>query len=81
MNLEPEFALQSKKESVNGNATIDVLCDDQFYNDIDLDELEAQATSILKRKLDLSIPKQDINPQLHEPNLDVSMSPSFDLGI
>ncbi|XP_045830757.1 DEAD-box ATP-dependent RNA helicase FANCM isoform X1 [Trifolium pratense] len=81
MNLEPEFALQSKKESVNGNATIDVLCDDQFYNDIDLDELEAQATSILKWKLDLSIPKQDINPQSHEPNLDVSMSPSFDLGI
>ncbi|GAU15560.1 hypothetical protein TSUD_45970 [Trifolium subterraneum] len=81
MNLEPEFALQSKKESVNGNATIDVLCDDQFYNDIDLDELEAQATSILKQKLDLSILKQDINPQSLEANLDVSTSPSFDLGI
>ncbi|GAU15554.1 hypothetical protein TSUD_45910 [Trifolium subterraneum] len=78
---ESEFALESKKESVNGNATIDVLCDDQFYNDIDFDELEAQATSILKRKLDLSIPKQDINPQSHESNLDVSMSPLFDLGI
>ncbi|XP_073225685.1 DEAD-box ATP-dependent RNA helicase FANCM [Cicer arietinum] len=81
MNLEQEFALQSKKESAGANATIDVLCDDQFYNDIDLDELEAQATSFLKRKIDLSVKKQDTIPQSHEPNLDVIMSPSFDLGI
>lgn len=81
MNLEQEFALQSKKEPVDTNATIDVLCDDQFYDDIDLDELEAQATSILKRKLDLSTQKQDTNPQSQPPNLDVIMSPSFDLGI
>lgn len=80
-NLEQDFALQSKKESVNTNATIDGLCDDDPFNDIDFDELEAQATSILKRKLDPSIQKQDTNPQSHEPNLDVIMSPSFDLGI
>jgi len=80
-NLEQDFALQLKKESVNTNATIDGLCDDPFYNDIDLDELEAQATSILKRKLDPSIQKQDTNPQSHEQHLDVIMSPSFDLGI
>ncbi|XP_058769697.1 DEAD-box ATP-dependent RNA helicase FANCM-like isoform X1 [Vicia villosa] len=81
VNLEHQFALQSKKESVDTNATIDVLCDDQFLNTIDLDELEAQATSILKRKSDSSNQKQDVNPQSHEPNLDVIMTPSFDLGI
>ncbi|RDX61299.1 DEAD-box ATP-dependent RNA helicase FANCM, partial [Mucuna pruriens] len=57
MNLEREFALQSKK-AVDADATKDVLCDDQFYNDLDLDELEAQATLLLKRKL-LSTQKQD----------------------
>lgn len=81
MNLEQQFALQSKKESVNANTTIDVICDDDFYNDVDLDELEAQATSLLKGKLDLSIQKQDTIPQSHSPNLDVIMSPTFDLGI
>ncbi|KAK7263790.1 hypothetical protein RJT34_31387 [Clitoria ternatea] len=72
MNLEPEFALQSKKEA----ATADVGCEDQFYNDLDLDELEAQATLLLKQK-------QDAVPQFHShtPNLDTLGSPSFDLGI
>jgi len=46
---------------VDANSTIDILCDDQFYNDIDLDEFEAQATSILKQNLVLSIQKQDTN--------------------
>ncbi|XP_061362869.1 DEAD-box ATP-dependent RNA helicase FANCM, partial [Gastrolobium bilobum] len=81
MNLEQEFALHSKKETADADSTIDVLCDDQFYNDLDLDELEAQATSLLKRKLDLSIQKQDTIPQSHSPNLDIFRSPSFDLGI
>ncbi|TKY68079.1 Fanconi anemia group M protein [Spatholobus suberectus] len=81
MNLEQEFALQSKKEAVDADATTDVLCDDQFYNDLDLDELETQATLLLKRKLDLSIQKQDTVPQSHTPNLDFFRSPSFDLGI
>ncbi|CAJ1978219.1 unnamed protein product [Sphenostylis stenocarpa] len=81
MNLEQEFSLQSKKEAVDVNATTDVLCDDQFYNELDLDELEEQATLLLKRKLDLSIQKQDTPPQSHSPNLDIFSSPSFDLGI
>ncbi|XP_020214184.1 DEAD-box ATP-dependent RNA helicase FANCM isoform X2 [Cajanus cajan] len=83
MNLDREFALQSKKETVDADVivTTDVLYDDQFYNDLDLDELEAQATSLLKRKLDLSIQKQDTVPQSHTPNLDIFRSPSFDLGI
>ncbi|XP_027355173.1 DEAD-box ATP-dependent RNA helicase FANCM isoform X2 [Abrus precatorius] len=79
MNLEREFALQSKKEIVDADTTTDILCDDQFYNDLNLDELEAQATSLLKRKLDLSIQKQDTVS--HTSNLDTFRSPSFDLGI
>ncbi|XP_019465460.1 PREDICTED: Fanconi anemia group M protein isoform X1 [Lupinus angustifolius] len=79
-NLDQEFACQSKKESVD--ATVDVLCDDQFYNDLDLDELEAQATCLLKRKVDLSVQKQDTTiPVSHSQDLDILMSPSFDLGI
>ncbi|XP_017433050.1 DEAD-box ATP-dependent RNA helicase FANCM isoform X3 [Vigna angularis] len=81
MNLEQEFALQSKKEVGDVDAITNVLCDDQFYNDLDLDELEAKATLVLKRKLDLSIQKQDKVSQSHLPNLDIFGSPSFDLGI
>ncbi|XP_027911774.1 DEAD-box ATP-dependent RNA helicase FANCM-like isoform X3 [Vigna unguiculata] len=81
MNLEQEFALESKKEVGDVDATTNVLCDDQFYNDLDLDELEAKATLLLKRKLDLSIQKQDKVSQSHLPNLDIFGSPSFDLGI
>ncbi|CAL0329459.1 unnamed protein product [Lupinus luteus] len=79
-NLDQEFACQSKKESVD--AAVDVLCDDQFYNDIDLDELEAQATCLLKSKVDLSVQKQDTTiPLSQSQDLDILMSPSFDLGI
>lgn len=81
MNLQREFELQSKKDVVHTDATTDVLCDDQFYNDLDLDELEAQATLLLKQKLDLSNQKQDTVPQSHTSNLDIFQSPSFDLGI
>lgn len=80
-NLEPEFALQSKNKAADADASTDVLCDDQFYNDLNLDELEAQATLLIKRKLDLSLQKQDTVPQSHTPNLDIFRSPSFDLGI
>lgn len=81
MNLEQEFALQSKKEVGDVDATTDVLCDDQFYNELDLDELEEKATSLLKRKLNLSVQKQDTVSQSHSPNRDIFRSPSFDLGI
>ncbi|KAK8463640.1 hypothetical protein PHAVU_011G000500 [Phaseolus vulgaris] len=81
MNLEQEFALQSKKEVGDVDATTDVLCDDEFYNELDLDELEVKATLLLKGKLDLSIQKQDTVSQSHSPNLDIFCSPSFDLGI
>ncbi|MED6114318.1 hypothetical protein PIB30_079116 [Stylosanthes scabra] len=82
MNLEQQFALQSKKELVDApDFTVDYECDDQFYNDLDLDELEAQAISLHKKKLDISTQKQDTNPLPHSPKEDSFWCPSFDLGI
>ncbi|MED6106842.1 hypothetical protein PIB30_008229 [Stylosanthes scabra] len=71
MNLEQEFALQSKKELVDApDFTVDYECDDQFYNDLDLDELEAQAISLHKKKLDMSTQKKDTNPFYNDLDLD-----------
>ncbi|XP_054813100.1 LOW QUALITY PROTEIN: DEAD-box ATP-dependent RNA helicase FANCM-like [Prosopis cineraria] len=81
-NLEQEFALQSNEESTKVNASKDILCDDHIFDNMDLDELEAQAASLLKQKSDLSTQKQvtQTMPQshLHNPHLS---NPSFDLGI
>lgn len=80
INLEEEFTLHSNKESMDANATGDILCDDHLFDNLDLDELEAQATSLLKQKTDLSIKKQDTEPQSPSQNLH-TFNPSFDLGI
>ncbi|XLR14107.1 hypothetical protein HN51_035008 [Arachis hypogaea] len=82
MNLEQEFALQSKKDLVDApDFTVDYQCDDQFYNDLDLDELEAQAISLHKKKLGLSTQKQDAIPLPPSLKEDSFWAPSFDLGI
>ncbi|KAI4332333.1 hypothetical protein L6164_017253 [Bauhinia variegata] len=81
INLEQEFALQSNKELMDANATVDVLCDDQLYDGLDLDELEAQATLLIKQRLDSASQKQDTVPQPHSQNRNLVNSPSFDLGI
>ncbi|KAF7836457.1 DEAD-box ATP-dependent RNA helicase FANCM isoform X1 [Senna tora] len=82
INLEKEFALESNKESMdanaNTNAVKDILCDDHIFDNLDLDELEAQATSLLKQKADLSTQKQGTIPQSQNPHI---FNPSFDLGI
>ncbi|KAG6719586.1 hypothetical protein I3842_03G013800 [Carya illinoinensis] len=77
INLETQFLLQSEaagRESLhcdtNGDANKDAFYDDQFYEDLDLDAVEAQATLLLKQKSELPHPK---NP--------TPGSPSFDLGI
>ncbi|XP_018841125.2 DEAD-box ATP-dependent RNA helicase FANCM isoform X2 [Juglans regia] len=78
INLETEFLLQSEaagRESLqhcdtNEDASKDAFYDDQFYEDLDLDAVEAQATLLLKQKSELPHPK---NP--------IPSSPSFDLGI
>lgn len=81
INLEQEFALESNQESMDANAAKDILCDDHIFDNLDLDELEAQATSVLKQKLDLSTHhKQDAVHQSHSQNPS-PFNPSFDLGI
>ena len=89
INLEPEFMLQSdatgsdsfQHHNQNGDANEDAFYDDQFYEGLDLDAMEAQATLLFKQKSDLSIKKQEIIPQLHAQNPSLISSPSFDLGI
>ncbi|GAB2264451.1 hypothetical protein Droror1_Dr00027865 [Drosera rotundifolia] len=90
-NLEQEFMLHS---AATGDVTHpleqastmmdadndDFASDDQFFQGLDLDELEAQAMKHLKQK---AVPsKQDKTPMLptrDEPH--ICGSPSFDLGI
>ncbi|GAV57775.1 Helicase_C domain-containing protein/ResIII domain-containing protein [Cephalotus follicularis] len=91
INLESEFLLESehaRKESFqqdqayNTDANGDVLDDDQFYEGLDLDAVEAEATSLLKHRSEMSTQKQDIIPQTDQLlNLGLQNSPSFDLGI
>ncbi|XP_034676196.1 DEAD-box ATP-dependent RNA helicase FANCM isoform X2 [Vitis riparia] len=82
INLERQFQLEaaSKESSLQHQAekieTIgDVFYDDQFYEGLDLDAVEAQATMLLRHKSELFTQKQD--PQ----SLDLFGSPTFDLGI
>lgn len=82
INLDQQFQLEStRKESslqhqaekfeTNG----DVFYDDQFYEGLDLDAVEAQATMLLRHKSELLTQKQDTQ------NQDLFGSPTFDLGI
>lgn len=82
INLEQQFqleangkesCLQHQVEKIETNE--DVFYDDRFYEGLDLDEVEAQATMLLSRKSELLTQKED--PQ----NLDIFCSPTFDLGI
>uniref|UniRef100_A0A2N9HDI2 Helicase ATP-binding domain-containing protein n=1 Tax=Fagus sylvatica TaxID=28930 RepID=A0A2N9HDI2_FAGSY len=89
INLEPEFLLQSdtagrdsfQHHDANGDANEDAFDDDQFYEGLDLDAMEAQATLLFKQKSELSIKKQEIIPQLSAQNPSLLSSPSFDLGL
>ncbi|KAF5732139.1 hypothetical protein HS088_TW18G00828 [Tripterygium wilfordii] len=68
---------QSDKTDENG----EMLCDDQFYENIDFDALEAQATLLLNHKPEEAVRSQDTNPQSNQQNSFLTCSPSFDLGI
>ncbi|GLT75317.1 hypothetical protein SLA2020_470510 [Shorea laevis] len=93
INLEREFSLQSEaagdgaKESVpashqipSGNiiANEDEFDDDQFFESIDFDAIEAEATSLFKSKSESSVQKQEMISPSNPQNL---ASPSFDLGM
>ncbi|KAF3445456.1 hypothetical protein FNV43_RR10632 [Rhamnella rubrinervis] len=83
INLEQKFQFQLEDEGrylqqSEANPDQDILYDDKFYEDIDLDAVEAQATLLLKHKSE-SMQEKKIIPQPQNPSL--SSSPSFDLGI
>ncbi|KAF2317439.1 hypothetical protein GH714_022286 [Hevea brasiliensis] len=70
---------QGPAENLDANA--EVFHDDQFFEDLDLDAVEAQATLLLKHRSKLSVQKQDVAPKSDAQNFDLQSSPSFDLGI
>ena len=88
-NLEKEFCSDSalpNKETLSSYQTngIDTGCasflDDQFYEGLDLDELEAQATKLLSQKTGSSAQKRRFS-ELSAKNKTLFSSPLFDLGI
>ncbi|KAK9270011.1 hypothetical protein L1049_025584 [Liquidambar formosana] len=90
INLEREFSFQSEatgnESSMQGQAKKieangDVFYDDQFYEGLDLDAVEAQATMLLRYKSESSIQRPEIIPEPARQNLCLLGSPSFDLGI
>ncbi|XP_074273332.1 DEAD-box ATP-dependent RNA helicase FANCM isoform X2 [Silene latifolia] len=90
-NLEKEFSSHSafsSKENKPNEATVangpDVswpgFSDDQFYEGIDLDELEAQAAKAISQRSGASMQNRKISEPSTENTMLVS-GPSFDLGI
>lgn len=81
INLEQKFQLQFEDEGrrlQECEANPDILYDDKFYEDIDLDAIEEQATLLLRHK-SVSLQEQKVIPQ--PQNAGLLSSPSFDLGI
>lgn len=84
VNLELEFSMQSEaagRDMQHIDANGDMHYDDQFYEGLDFDALEAQATFLLKQKSELPVQKPQVIPQLHPQNHSLDSAPSFDLGI
>ncbi|XP_064995810.1 DEAD-box ATP-dependent RNA helicase FANCM-like isoform X2 [Musa acuminata AAA Group] len=76
--LGKEFSHYQPGSTGIGN---DVFCDDEFYQSIDLDAVEAQATELLRYKTRLHVDKPpatvlNIPAEINEVN-----HPSFDLGL
>ncbi|KAM6584375.1 hypothetical protein CsatB_011377 [Cannabis sativa] len=85
LNLEPEFQLQY--EAAGGSEAPkycdkndEMVCDDEFYEGLDLDEVEAQATLLLKQKAEAQR-REVIAPYIPPENPSSPSMPSFDLGI
>lgn len=80
VNLEQEFFHTDVQNQGKVEATGDVFNDDDFYESLDLDAMEAQATMLLQSKSDLSVKKTDTVSGKTMPVLNLLGSPSFDLG-
>lgn len=91
LNLDKKFALLSETARENPSMhvhvetkmeeSIDVFEDDGFYEGIDLDAIEEEATKLLKQKAECSVQDVKGSSQTIQPNLEILGSPSFDLGI
>ncbi|CAA3017902.1 DEAD-box ATP-dependent RNA helicase FANCM isoform X2 [Olea europaea subsp. europaea] len=87
VNLENEFLLHSEAAQNNSPSrarteeNLDIFEDDRFFEDIDLDALEEQATKLLRYKSECSMQNQVRTSEPMAQNLDLPGSPSFDLGI
>ncbi|GAB2271922.1 hypothetical protein Dimus_006750 [Dionaea muscipula] len=86
-NLEREFmscstaTIDVSRPPGHANANgSDVFSDDQFYEGLDLDQLEAEAAKLLKQKTD-SFDQDGTFSQPTLENISLFSSPSFDLGI
>ncbi|XP_057793601.1 DEAD-box ATP-dependent RNA helicase FANCM isoform X2 [Salvia miltiorrhiza] len=89
LNLDREFSLLSGAARENSSVhvpvemageSIDVFEDDGFYEGIDLDALEEEATKLLKQKAECSTKKITGSSETNEQNLGILDIPSFDLG-
>ncbi|KAL1542826.1 hypothetical protein AAHA92_19865 [Salvia divinorum] len=86
LNLDREFSLLSAAAHENSTAhetmeeTVDIFEDDDFYEGIDLDALEEEATKLFKKKTECSTEKIVGSSEIKEQNLGIFDAPSFDLG-
>ncbi|CAI9754308.1 unnamed protein product [Fraxinus pennsylvanica] len=90
VNLDNEFLLHSEAAQNNSPSrarteekteeNLDIFEDDRFFEDIDLDALEEQATKQLRHKSECSMQNQ-VRTEPMAQNLDIPGFPSFDLGI
>lgn len=89
LNLDREFSLLSGAACENSSMhvyvetteeSIDAFEDDRFYEGIDLDALEEEATKLLKQKAECSTQKITDSSETNQQNLGIMDTPSFDLG-
>ena len=86
INLEKEFELQygaagGGEPPQHGNENGDMVCDDEFYEGLDFDAVEAQATLLLKQKAELLTQTREVIAHIHPESPSSPTAPSFDLGI
>ncbi|XP_042062897.1 DEAD-box ATP-dependent RNA helicase FANCM [Salvia splendens] len=89
LNLDTEFSLLSGAAHENSTAhvhvetmekAVDIFEDDDFYEGIDLDALEEEATKLFKKKTEHSTEKIVGSDEIKEQNFGIFDAPSFDLG-
>lgn len=88
INLENEFSLFPEAACKNPSMHVerieqigDVFEDDQFYEGIDLDAVEEEATKLLRKKTECLTQKEAALSEPVQQNVKILGSPSFDLGI